>query len=176
MKNFRDGIYYPNIDFHVGDINEYITSRLEGTEGKPFLDHAILDLPDTHSNMEVVGRALKPGGILITFCPSITQVNTCFETSKDMKLPLFLETVLEIGSVGGREWDVRRVKVKESYPGKGPEDVLVKEEVVEQKGGDVEGSEVVEPAEVRWEMICRPKVGARVVGGGFVGVWRKKAF
>ena len=24
-----------------------------------------------------------------------------------------------------------------------------------------------------WKMICRPKVGGRVVGGGFIGVWRK---
>jgi tRNA (adenine57-N1/adenine58-N1)-methyltransferase len=24
-----------------------------------------------------------------------------------------------------------------------------------------------------WEMICRPMVGTRITGGGFVGVWRK---
>ena len=25
-----------------------------------------------------------------------------------------------------------------------------------------------------WVMVCRPSVGHRVVGGGFVGVWRRK--
>ena len=24
-----------------------------------------------------------------------------------------------------------------------------------------------------WEMVCRPKVGIRISGGGFVGVWRR---
>lgn len=25
-----------------------------------------------------------------------------------------------------------------------------------------------------WEMVCRPKVGLRIDGGGFIGLWRRK--
>jgi hypothetical protein len=30
------------------------------------------------------------------------------------------------------------------------------------------------PDEGKWAMVCRPKVGERVVGGGFLGVFKKK--
>lgn len=178
VKGFRGGMYYPNVDFHVGQIDAYITSRLSETDGKPFLDHAILDLPDTHSNMDIVSKALKPNGILITFCPSITQINSCFEFSKTQKLPLFLDPVLEIGGVGGREWDVRRVKIKDFQSAKAKDAILETGDLPGGEEGDAEKIESTESpiAETRWEMVCRPKVGVRVVGGGFVGVWRKKAF
>ncbi|RDW71176.1 hypothetical protein BP6252_07739 [Coleophoma cylindrospora] len=178
VRSFRDGIYFPHVDFHVGGIPEYLTSRLADTK-EPFLEHAILDLPGIHDYLEIVGKALRPNGILITFCPSITQVLSCVHEVKDNKLPFLLEKVLETGisaGVGGREWDVRTVRPK----------ALVKAEVAarEQLGDadealdslDEDAQADAEPTTESsrgWEAVCRPKVAARVTGGGFVGVWRR---
>jgi tRNA (adenine57-N1/adenine58-N1)-methyltransferase len=176
VKNFRHGLYYPHIDFHVGSIDEYLTSRLEATDGTPFLDHAILDLPDIHHYFDIVGRALKANGTLITFCPSITQINAGMTFVRQGAVPLFLEKVIEVGGVvgvGGREWDVRPVKprallkarTEDIKPSEEPEDALAEdlEDLRQSPDSDDSG----------WEMVCRPKVGLRIVGGGFVGVWRK---
>ncbi|KAI9737699.1 MAG: hypothetical protein M1818_005703 [Claussenomyces sp. TS43310] len=178
VRSFRHGIYYHNIDFHVGTIPDYISSRLE-ISPVPFLDHAILDLPSPHSYLDVVGQALKPNGSVVVFCPSITQINSCVLRVKEKKLPLLLETVLEVGAgvgVGGREWDVRPVKPR----------ALVKAEAVARRnmvdGGESdpesdineETSSAAEGKEASsgWEMVCRPKVGGRVSGGGFLGLFR----
>ena len=202
IKNFRRGIYYHNIDFHTGTIDNYLKPRLQRDE--PFLDHAILDLPDTHLNMNIVCQAMKENSTMITFCPSITQTSACLELVKREQLPLFLECVLEVGGlvgVGGREWDVRRVKVKSRGLAQGTSTaeqrnsqsngnethLLEAERTVVGEPGTADGIAVrdgslssqsvavQEPAD-RWEMVCRPKVGGRLVGGGFVGLWRKKVF
>ena len=190
VKNFREGMYFPDVDFHVGRIDEYITGRLADSH-EPAFDHAVLDLPNTQEFLEIVSRALKPNGTLITFCPSVTQINTCLLLAKDKKLPLFMEKVLEFGSaigVGGREWDVRLVKPR----------ATLKADIrrAEVSGNDEEldtadtpssydicdSSEISEthspstatPFPAGLEMVCRPKVGGRIAGGGFLGVWRRK--
>ena len=172
VKNFRSGMYFPHVDFHVSTINDYLTSRLKETNGAPFLDHAILDLPSTHSYLEIISKALKPDGTLITFCPSITQINQCVLLAKEEGMPLFLERVLEVGAgvgVGGREWDVRPVK---------PRAVLKAQEAA--KAAEEEATSAMDntteslPAKDEgWELVCRPKVGIRVAGGGFLGLWKK---
>lgn len=177
LRNFRDGMYFPHVDFHVGSIHEYLTSRLEGTM-EPFLEHAILDLAGIHNYLDIVGKALRPNGILITFSPSITQVLSCVHEVKDNRLPFLLEQVLETGiaaGVGGREWDVRTVRPR----------VVVRAEAAarEQLSDTEESSDTFDQEDGReapvmessqgWEAICRPKAAARVAGGGFLGVWRR---
>jgi tRNA (adenine57-N1/adenine58-N1)-methyltransferase len=173
VKNFRRGVYYGNVDFHVGIISEYLSTRLAESP-EPFLDHTILDLPAAHSHLEIVGRALKPNGSVVVFCPSITQINTCVQLVKQKHLPLLLETVLEIGAgvgVGGKEWDVRAVKPR----------ALLKAEA-ETRDSPVEGESAktspsdefeVKTEDSGWEMVCRPKVGGRISGGGFLGLFRR---
>ncbi|RAL60088.1 hypothetical protein DID88_000714 [Monilinia fructigena] len=112
IRNYRQGAYFPHIDFHIGSIHNYLSKRLEETNDV-FLDHAILDIPGIHDEMEIVGKCIKPDGRLITWCPSITQHIKCLETVKRKKLPFVLDRVLELGSqlsTGGREWEVRSVK------------------------------------------------------------------
>jgi len=202
VRTFRQGIYAHCIDFHVGTIPGYLEARLEaqgqeeGGEPEPFLEHAILDLPDVHRVLDVVGKALKPNGLMIVFCPSLTQIISCVQTVKDNHLPFILETTLEIGQgagVGGRQWDVRAMRAravvrKEEEKGtqgetevsetestatvtetESPETVA---EVVETAKEDVE-VEAPKAEEEGWNMVCRPKVGTRVVGGGFLGVFRR---
>ncbi|KAE9379789.1 hypothetical protein N431DRAFT_398277, partial [Stipitochalara longipes BDJ] len=182
VKNFRHGIYYPHIDFHVASIDEYLSSRLAETDSAPFLDHAILDLLDIHYYFDIVGKALKANGTLITFCPSITQINAGVTFVRQNGLPLFLEKVVEVGGavgVGGREWDVRPVKPRALLKAR-VEDVKLSDGLEEDLAqGSEDSSPAASPSHTPasddsgWEMVCRPKVGLRIAGGGFVGVWRK---
>jgi tRNA (adenine57-N1/adenine58-N1)-methyltransferase len=115
VRNFRRGMYYPHVDFHVGKISDFLSSRLASNKEEPFLAHAILDLPDPSLYLGMLGKALHPFGKLITFNPSITQTLNSLQVVKDQRLPFMLEKVLEIGTgVGteGREWDLRSVLPK----------------------------------------------------------------
>ncbi|KAL3424006.1 tRNA (Adenine-N(1)-)-methyltransferase [Phlyctema vagabunda] len=178
IRNFRRGMYFPHIDFHVGGINEYLSARLRETE-EAFLDHAILDLPGTHDYLEIVGKSLKPNGLLVTFCPSVTQILRCVTLVKEQRLPYVLEKVLELGSSvgsGGREWDIRAVKPRaiaklEAAAREEDEGLSVSESVenIEVSGQGTVASE----CDSHWETICRPKPGVRTIGGGFVGLWRR---
>lgn len=199
-RSFRRGMYFPHIDFHVGHIGEYLSSRLASNGNEPIFAHVILDLPDTHQYLEIVGRALNPNGSLITWNPSVTQVIKCMETVKEQKLPFYLEKVLEVGAAvgsGGREWDVRRVKTRASLKA---ETLAAQEPVVAEQdaSGDEpttiyqSGTYEMENDEIShtndglvpklptaasgagWEIICRPRVGIRIEGGGFIGLWRRK--
>lgn len=164
LEKFRNGVYRRNVEFHVGTIGAYLGSRLADTSGVPVLSHAILDLPDTHDYLKIVSDALKPNGKLVAFCPSITQINTCVLHIKDHKIPMYLDQVLELGSAGGREWDVRPVQ-----PGK-------RKSAQREAELEVETGSPSSVAENPWAMVCRPKVGVKTVGGGFLGVWRKMLF
>ncbi|KAG0646797.1 tRNA(m1A58)-methyltransferase [Hyphodiscus hymeniophilus] len=171
VKDYRQGMYFPNVDFHVGSIGNFLSQRPE----TPSLDHAILDLPNTDHYLEIVGKALKSNGALITWCPSITQIIKCINLVKESHLPLLLVRVIEVGAgfSGGREWDVRLVK---------PRALSKAKSQVTESGPDEEEPPSVEELSVfvntpaqneGWEMICRPKVGMRIVGGGFIALWRK---
>ncbi|CAG8978531.1 hypothetical protein HYALB_00010075 [Hymenoscyphus albidus] len=199
IKSFRKAMYYHNIDFHTGTIPSYLSARFAETNGAPFLDHAILDLPNCHEYIEIVAKALKPDGSLLVFVPQITQVNKCVLHCKEKDIPLFLDKVVELGgamAVGGREWDVRPVRTRAFLAGIAEREV--KKGIIRQDGGEIEadkeddvdvaekehevaeveiGNEVEgsskESGEGEWEMVCRPKVGGKIQGGGFVGQWRK---
>lgn len=180
VKNYRHGMYSGDVDFHIGSINDYITERLNRTSNQPFLQYAILDLPQAEDYFDILGRALKSNSTLLTFCPSITQHISGLWKAKQQDLPFWLEKVVEIGGgigVGGREWDVRPVKPKATARA---EKVAAEEAksatAASQGNSDAEGAFVrplLPPQEGDWSMICRPKVGSRVVGGGFVAVWRR---
>jgi len=203
VRGFRHGLYAGNVDFHVGDVSEWIQKEIEDRVesqgvGDPtediasgaFLSHVILDLPSTHLHIENVTPALQVNGALAVFNPSITQIGACVQMIRKKRLPYILETVVELGagSTGGRDWDVKAVKPRavlkaESAVKKTAVDTdgdvsnEKKQELglptAEEKTRDEEEVEEVKREDEGWEMICRPKVGIRVVGGGFLGVWRR---
>ena len=178
VQNFRQGMYFPNVDFHVGSIDQYLSERMS-TAKQSFLDHAILDLPNTHQYLEVIGKALKANGSLVTWCPSITQINKCVMLVKKEKMPFLLERVIEVGPglSGGKEWDVRMVMPRVlSKVQVGPKKPDLQDELTDLDAEIEQSMELHDrPAtqEGGWEMICRPKVGVRVIGGGFIALWRK---
>jgi tRNA (adenine57-N1/adenine58-N1)-methyltransferase catalytic subunit len=177
IRKFRRGLYYHNIDFHVGTIPDYLSSRLATTNG-PFLEHTILDLPNPQDHLHIVGQSLKPNGSLIVFCPSITQIADCVKLIGEKKLPFHLESVLELGpgaGVGGREWDVRIVKrravLKAEAEARKVEEQS--EAVPELDSADNGKSLSTTGEDSGWAMVCRPKVGGLVSGGGFLALWRR---
>ena len=197
VRGFRQGMYAANVDFHVANISEWIDEqfKIRNVDNpevlkRPFLSHAILDLPGSHEHIAQAASALHTDGILIVFNPSITQILDCVKTTIAEEVPLWLDKVVELGAsmTAGREWDLRTVKpralLKAETRRKAAEstsgDVI---EAFEDRSSSVEKSMTSGEEQSRatrrsgagWEMICRPKVGQRVVGGGFLGVWRKMA-
>ena len=105
---------------------------------------------------------------------------------KDLNLPLFLDSVLELGpNSGGREWDLRAVipRVRRgmaqdsgreddalSNADKISDDGLVAD-LAERNPSD-ESNPAIRDQIQEMEMVCRPRVGHRVACGGFLAVWR----
>ncbi|KAL9605822.1 MAG: hypothetical protein Q9179_001008 [Wetmoreana sp. 5 TL-2023] len=182
VSGFRRGIYMRNIEFHVSNVSEWIDRQMQTRSQKPFLSHAILDLPGSRSYVEKTACALHVDGKLLVFNPSITQINSVVELVKTKSLPLQLEKVVEIGPAmtGGRPWNVRfakpRALIKEQSERKMADTDTNDEVAVKHKGQtnrdefDGEGDSTDDGG---WEMVCRPRPGDRVSGGGFVALWSK---
>ncbi|MCJ1442749.1 MAG: hypothetical protein MMC23_003246 [Stictis urceolatum] len=207
VRDFRRGIYYPVVDFHAGKVSDWLEQRLSAAEPR-LLSHVILDLPSAHKEFALAEKAMQTAGSLLVFAPSITQLADCVRTVREERLGLVLERVLEVGTgmAGGREWDLREVRVRPPRSERRPKAVVGGEEAFaseteavevqdEKRGSSAEGSEAeaeigsegqtdassvlaasdvaAEIKQGRREMVCRPKVGIRTSGGGFIGVWRK---
>ncbi|KAF2856933.1 S-adenosyl-L-methionine-dependent methyltransferase [Plenodomus tracheiphilus IPT5] len=180
VEGFRDGIYAGNVDFHVGDISEWIAEQkaIRKTE-EPFLSHVLLDLPNANNHFANVASALHVNGMLAVFKPSITQIAECVETVREQNMPYLLDQVIELGAGMIREWDVRSVRPRatlrktesrEAIKSSSEESV---DPMKEQDARDDELAEDLAKQEEKWAMVCRPKAGQQVVGGGFLGVWRR---
>jgi tRNA (adenine57-N1/adenine58-N1)-methyltransferase len=184
VAGYRHGRYADNVDFHVGDASEWIKSEhVRRASEDPFLTHAFLDLPATHNHLSAVASALQNDGTLIIFNPSITQILDCISKIKRQNIPLFLDQTLELGNnggSGGKPWDLRAVKpraLSKVQPTESGSDTA-------QSSGSEASEESItrdpaqalkeaKPEDPDWTFVCRPKVGERITGGGFLGVFRK---
>ncbi|KAH0096250.1 S-adenosyl-L-methionine-dependent methyltransferase, partial [Aureobasidium melanogenum] len=184
VAGFRHGVYAGNVDFHVGDVSEWIKSEhVRRDSEEPFLTHAFLDLPATHDHLSAAASALKKDGTLIIFNPSITQILDCIQKIKRENIPLLLDQTLELGnngSSGGKPWDLRAVKPRASSKnqpteaGSEPAQSSGSESLNESITRDpAQALKEAKPEDPNWTFVCRPKVGERITGGGFLGVFRK---
>ena len=179
VRGFRQGLYQRNIDFYVGDVSDWITAQMAKRGDGPFLSHIILDLASSYSHVQKAASALRVDGTLILFNPSITQINDAIKLIRQKRLCLQLEGVTELGSsmTGGRAWDVRWTKLRASQKVAFEDqescttdcglDLNLESREVDQEAFGIQGNAS------RWELVCRPKVGDRISGGGFIGVWKK---
>ena len=199
VHGFRRGLYSGDISFHVANVSDwldqqFIDRKLETSTDKSFLDHIILDMPDSYQQVEKATSALHTNGSLLLFNPSITQIISAVESVRTKRLPLLLERVVELGPglCGGKEWDVRAVKPRALLKAQQERSFgrrIREDEKAVLPEGDVETStEISENSFSRdgeqyqaaaddirgFQMICRPKAFARLVGGGFLGLWKKK--
>ncbi|KAJ5769910.1 uncharacterized protein N7511_001961 [Penicillium nucicola] len=195
VRGFRRGIYAGDTDFYVGPVEKWIAQQMQqrkktglaaltgnGTV-EPFLSHVILDMPSSNLRIPHVTPALKRNGYLVVFMPSITQIGECLQLIKDQRLPLVQERVVELGNgiSGGRLWDVRFATKKS---GADPSSWAVSSDAegaspaadAEEASASDAASEVSTEESPRGGesvLVCRPKVGVRIQGGGFVGIWRR---
>lgn len=182
VGGFRRGMYLRNVNFHVGNVSEWIKQQMHARGPRPFLSHVLLDLPSSHNHVETAASALHVDGKLLVFNPSITQINSTVQCIKSKRLPLQLERVVEVGPTmtGGRIWDVRFVKprapVKEvdeniTFARRANTDQAVKDG---EQASCLDAGEEEEPhGQQSFEIVCRPKVGGRISGGGFIGLWSR---
>jgi hypothetical protein len=189
VRGFRRGIYAGNVDFYVGHVENWIAEQKKARASRsllsnsptvePFLSYAILDMPSAHLRIPHVAPILKRDGILVVFMPSVTQVGDCVDLIRRQKLPFILEKVVELGSgiSSGRLWDVRfAVKKSRADPSSWTEAADSAETEEDSSDAGVESVPAAPEEAARQEesvLVCRPKVGARIVGGGFVGLWRR---
>jgi hypothetical protein len=200
VAGFRRGLYSPHIDFHVANVKDWVEEQLVKRKHEPFLSFVFLDMPSCHRYLERVACAMKEDALVAVFVPSITQIGDCVRQIKAKAIPLRLEKALELGDgiSNGRLWDVRLAFKKAKDPIEDSsrngireieEGQPIQEELGPQNGktSDVpsgEDDEGLAPsgADRRDDgpgfesvMVCRPKVGERVTGGGFVGLWQRMA-
>jgi tRNA (adenine57-N1/adenine58-N1)-methyltransferase len=180
VQGFRHGMYAGNVDFHVGDVSEWIAKQKASRKTEePFLTHVFLDLPNATSHLANVAPALHVNGLLAVFNPSITQIAECVEAIREHKMPYLLDQVIELGAGTIREWDVRAVKprapMRNTQPEQPSEPLSDESEDSEvgQEGRDNELKEALNKQQEKHVMVCRPKAGQQVVGGGFLGLWRR---
>lgn len=198
VNGFRHGVYSEDVSFYVAKVSEWLDQQiiergLEDCDDKTFLDHIVLDMPDSYRQVEKATSTLRSNGSLLLFNPSITQIIAAAELIRTKKLPLFLERVIELGPflTGGKEWDVRAVKPRALLQAE-HEQKLARRNKQEDKIGqigdqmssneisagvlarDSEQSQATADNTQGFQMVCRPKAFARLVGGGFVGVWKKR--
>ncbi len=195
VRGFRQGMYIHNIDFHVGTIPSYLQSRLgaqpptssSDSTPQPFLQHAILDLPASHKMLDIASQCVKTDGLVLVFCPSITQIVSCLKEVKENNLPFVLEETLEIGHLagtGGKPWKVgamrarsveRAEKLAQGGLADGSEsDVVLDAEV--KTGGEEGAAPVKLDEEEGWNFIARPMAPGRISGNSFVGKFRRLDF
>lgn len=188
VRGFRRGIYAGNVDFYVGHVENWITEQktkrtssgllsLGAGKVEPFLSGAILDMPSAHTNIPLVAPLLKTNGVLAVFMPSITQIGDCVTLIRQQRLPFVMEKAVELGTglSSGRSWDVRvAVKKSRADPSSWTYEPAAEQD---EAPGDQDAEAVIGPEAAQKEaesvLICRPKVGLKLVGGGFVGIWRK---
>lgn len=180
VKGFRDGMYAGSCDFHVGDVSEWIAEqRAKRKTDEPFLSHVLLDLPNADHHLTSVAQALHVNGMLVVFNPSITQIVDCVTIIREQRMPYLLDKVIELGAGTIREWDVRAVKPRASVSKAKPQESVENSEsvavdsVAGQEARDSELAKGLSEVEDKWATVCRPKVAQQLVGGGFLGLWRR---
>jgi tRNA (adenine57-N1/adenine58-N1)-methyltransferase len=180
VEGFRGGMYSGNVDFHVGDVSEWIAGqKAKRKTEEPFLTHVFLDLPNADTHLMNVAPVLHVNGLLAIFNPSITQIADCVEAIREQKMPYLLDQVIELGAGTIREWDVRAVRPRATLAkaaGKSSSDPAGGDSINPIDGQAARDDELAKDllqAEDKWAMVCRPKAGQQVVGGGFLGLWRR---
>lgn len=154
LRRYRRAMYLPDVDFHVGQVDAWVDSRLRESNDEPFLSRAVLDLPGAQNIAGPVVRALRHNGLLVVFAPSISQIGEFSAWMASTAQPLSLDKVLELPNTsisdgkhetgGGRVWEVKTVIPRDA-----------------EEGSD------------KMVQVMRPKVGDRLAGGGFVAVLRR---
>lgn len=156
LKHYDKGIYWPDVEFHLlgeangptqwleGEVASYYRDVLGRQDNEGFLSGAFLDMPSPELHVGAIARDLIAESPLMVFVPSIIQLWDCLSLIKKQGIPLSMTRVCELMPGSG---------------GGGMREWDIRKAVVKETGLE--------------SMVVRPKVGIRVVGGGFVGLFKK---
>ena len=176
IRGLRQGLYWHHINFYACRVGDWVIKQ---AHRGPFLSYITLDLPDVHREIASVSEALMPDGKVCVFAPSITQIAECLKIIDEKKAALYLDKVIELGEgiSTGRVWDLRYFtpRAREKSQAKPIDPTLEVAEVDEDPAFSNEDQETTSSDDhsTGKVLVCRPKVGDRVVGGGFIGLFRK---
>lgn len=155
IKNFRRGMYLDDVTFHIADSPESwlqgahewrnLENNVNEAHYDGFLSGAFLDLPDISPNISPIVQELKQDAPLIVFCPSVTQIMDVLKTIKDNEGQIKLTHIKTIQLMPGM--------------GGGLQEWDTRYTMIRATGEE--------------GVVCRPRAGSRLVGGGFVGVFKK---
>ncbi|QLG70568.1 hypothetical protein HG535_0A05090 [Zygotorulaspora mrakii] len=152
VKHYEKGILWPDVEFHLtnspndwleGEDAKYYRERLAQSANR-FLSGVFLDMPSPELQLSKLSEALYLDCPLIVFVPSITQIWDCLSFVKTNGVKLTLTKTYELTPGSG---------------GGGMREWDLRRSLIRESGAE--------------GIVMRPKVGTRVVGGGFVGVFRK---
>ncbi|KAK9455162.1 S-adenosyl-L-methionine-dependent methyltransferase [Dipodascopsis uninucleata] len=167
VLEYRCGKYKKDVHFHSELTPTEFLWKQEESEGPIQYNAVFLDLPNPHFELESLRDRVRPHAPIVLFVPSVTQVIDALQHITEMKLPFAHDRTVELlpGNMGGsmRNWDVRRATVRSSIDTSG-ESANCKE--------SEEDIDIDRKPERKW--VCRPMVGERVVGGGFVLLLRRE--
>lgn len=188
IRSFRGGLYWPHIDFHSGDVGEWVKKEqesrqqdatAEGSEpdqAKEFLDIVILDLPSVEDKLGAVVHAMKDDAYLLVYAPQITQIIACQRELRRQNHPLVLDQVLELGEgiSNGRVWDIRFAKIRAEQALSRNTSPTKRAETSPSESVTATAASEADPTDFP-SMVCRPMVGKVIMGGAFIALWRKRA-
>lgn len=98
----------PNFSLHQRDVYEGI---LDVTDHEPEFDRVVLDLPEPWRVIDHAAKALRLGGIYLSFVPTIPQVTQTVESLRQSDAFGFLETFETLF----RSWNIRGRSVRPDH-------------------------------------------------------------
>lgn len=154
LKHFARGMYWPDVEFHLcenglsewldGECASYYREVVGRGSPNGFLSGVFLDLPSPELHLSKLAQDLGVDCPIIVFVPSVMQIWDCLSKVKNEGIKLTLTKTYELMPGSG---------------GGGMREWNLRKAIIRETG--LEG------------MVVRPKVGVRVVGGGFIGVFKK---
>ncbi len=159
LEHFKRGMYRDDVKFHLAESPvDWLQNHSEGwkllekhdesesfEDKEGFLSAAFLDMPEISSNVSQISKNLKQDASLVIFCPSVTQILEVIKTIKDSEGEIKLSHIRTIQLAPGMGGGLQDWDVRFTHI----------------RASNEEG------------IVCRPKVASRVVGGGFVAIFKK---
>ncbi|KAI9886701.1 MAG: hypothetical protein M1823_001477 [Watsoniomyces obsoletus] len=122
VRNFRNGLYYPHVDFYPMYLGEWVNKQQERRAlpyrrlvETQFLDRVVMDLTTPHKMLLWISSALRTDGMLIVLADDPEDLAQCGAEIRARKLPLDLVRTLKLGpEVGGSDWEASEGRRTES--------------------------------------------------------------
>jgi len=159
IENFKRGLYKDDVEFHIAESPtdwlqnhsdhwkslEKHDQSISKDDKEGFLSAAFLDMPDPKLHLKQISKNLKQDAPLIVYCPSVTQIIQILDEIRINKESIKLTHTRTIQLTPGIGGGLQDWDVRYTFI-----------RATNQEG-----------------LVCRPKVGSRVIGGAFIAIFNK---